>query len=797
MARGRRLAAGLQIVRSVLLCFSGALLLAGSRAAAEEIVPGLMERDIVLEPNLPKQVKVAIGQAKFLNFRCNGGPADVVISLSTYAEHADPLLFLSLNPAVTPSFKSHDASSFGQWREDAAGDHYVIAKAVSPKGGILGLVNMRHFAGEELNGILSIHCTFIVAFDTLFWDHLRSSAVCPWGRSQQDPPQQDFCSGNGQCTQHGVCSCDGDHVGPACEHLKSDMVVAAEGKYRFKVATGRYQYFRVRVPPRFQGGFLEVRTESEQPLVVLVRGDDLPTKTNYELSNFDDWVNAQNTSLLKYKVDAPIAPPTAEGGHYSPYTGMPQGETPEGADTGRRLSWAEGAPVTSWASLFSRAWQDRTVDLEVRGEAEVASELLRRRQPQSAAPRTLQGPQGLLNPSQVVCPRLPAKSAETCRAQSFGICQAKCMTCVSCTKESSDGCSSACDACVSPGCINTLALCAGDVSCKGPEAMQCEAGCGSCMTCFDSNDANCQGCQCCIDCLPVAAKCSGMSKQPADQYNRFVFVGVYNHRRFKSDRDLVHAVADISLKADPNFGQMPSSWIADLYNPFQDMRSYRITKGPIYPDGEQFIYELDLNGFAQTVHEQVRLYHDRVTLVFMKNRIGASNMVLRFPAGPNVTHVLSTSRSAPKTLFDFDTEHTRQNAFFEVDARNEPAIWCAVFGAADGFLQVSATSYGEVPSAPVPIGFALVCVFGLLCALLVLGVIYGGAQKLGERFGLGPTVPLTDRLANWGLARGNPHESTASLTRSGSLSGYVGSEVIDRSVEDQYLHRGGIGDDGI
>ena len=37
------------------------------------------------------------------------------------------------------------------------------------------------------------------------------------------------------------------------------MVVAAEGKYRFKVATGRYQYFRVRVPPRFEGGFLEAR----------------------------------------------------------------------------------------------------------------------------------------------------------------------------------------------------------------------------------------------------------------------------------------------------------------------------------------------------------------------------------------------------------------------------------------------------------------------------------------------------------------------------------------------------------
>merc|ERR1740138_2009823 len=157
-----------------------------------------------------------------MRFSCMGGPADVMISLTTYMERADPLLFLSLDPDRPPSFQQHDATSFGQWREDSKGDHYVIAKGVNPRGGILGLVNMRHFAEEEIDGILKIRCNFIVAFDTLFWDHLRSTSLCPMGSApvakgsslQPSTVSDEFCSGHGRCLKHGVCDCDGDHTGP-------------------------------------------------------------------------------------------------------------------------------------------------------------------------------------------------------------------------------------------------------------------------------------------------------------------------------------------------------------------------------------------------------------------------------------------------------------------------------------------------------------------------------------------------------------------------------------------------------
>jgi len=781
----------------MLLCCCGGAFLT-PRLVGAQLVPQLLEMDVVLAPSEPYQVRVGIGQAKFLRFSCMGGPADVVISLSTYSERADPLLFLSLNPNEPPSFQQHDASSFGQWREDAAGDHYVIAKAVSPRGGILGLVNMRHFAGEEMDGILSIHCTFIVAFDTLFWDHLRSSAVCPVGGRLEAGHliQADtFCSGHGQCGKHGICECDGDFTGPACQHSKSDIFVEAEDRYRFKVATGHYQYFRVRVPPRFPGGYLQVKAESMQPLVILVRSDDLPTKSNFELSNFDDWVNRRNTSVMKYKVTSSdgIA---GVGGPYSAF-GPSHGEGIFGVTTpspaiGRRTSEAFGDvdEVTSWADLFRHVRHGNA--------GSVLSKDAQRQEdaPDWDSPRLSRA---LADSSSVDCPEMaPSTNSPACMTPSFAQCQASCMRCVGCVKGGKDdrGCTAACNACVSPGCINTLALCAGNVSCMGPQAMRCEAGCGRCMACFDSNDRGCGGCHCCIGCLPLAAKCSVMQQQPAE-YNRFVFVGIYNHRRYFNDRNVVDATATISLTADPHFEreELPSSWVADLYDPFHDIRSLEITQRQVYPDGEQYIYELHISSF-EMLRLEVRLYHDRMTLLHIQNSARANNMVLEFISGPNITHVLSSTRAAPKTFFDFDMVHTQVQRRVAIQANGQPSLWCAIFGAADGYVQISAKTTGDSASTPLPIGFALVCVFALMVGLMVLGVIYGGAQKLGEKLGMDPTVPLSERFAC--LVRNqNPHESTASLTRAGSLQGYIGSDVIDRSVEDQYLHRGGIGDDGI
>merc|ERR1719410_390889 len=219
------------------------------------------------------------------------------------------------------------------------------------------------------------------------------------------------------------------------------------------------------------------------------------------------------------------------------------------------------------------------------------------------------------------------------------------------------------------------------------------------MACFDSNDRGCGGCRCCIGCLPLAAKCSLMEQQPAE-YNRFVFVGIYKHRRFLFDGGTVNATATISLTADPNFEreELPSSWVADLYDPFHDIRSLEITQQKVYPDGEQFIYQLRLPP-SEEVRLEVRLYHDRMTLLHLQNIASGNDMVLEFRNGPNITHVLQSSRAAPKTFFDFDIVPTQVSRRVKITASSpsssSSSIWCAIFGAADGYVQITAKSLQE------------------------------------------------------------------------------------------------------
>lgn len=686
------------------------------------MVPAMLER-AVLAPGAPHQVRVGIGEAKFLSFNCLGGPADVVITLSTYAERADPLLILSLNAQDRPNFEKHDASSFRQWREDDSGDHYVVAKGVSPEGGVLGLVNLRHFAAEELDGILSIQCTFIIAFDGLFWHHLRSTEVCPSGGAHkvgQVLQPASLCSGRGRCVDHGVCQCDGDAAGAACEHKKNDIVTAAEGRYRFALDTGHYQYLRVRVPSEFPGGYLEVKVWSDRPVVVLLRSDALPTKSNFETSNFDDWVNKRNNSRLRFQV------PSSDG--RSPLLMVP----------GRQLQETCAEPG-------------------------------------------------------------PLLTSPACKTQGFLECQANCRHCVNCVK-GKDGaeCNQACENCVAPRCVETLGLCAGNVSCMGTEALHCAQRCGGCMACMDSNDGDCAKCHCCISCLPVAAKCKQLQPSVQEQ-DRYVFVGIYNHRRYFNDIHVVHAMTDVSLKLDPSYAQteLPSSWLADLYDPFADISGLVGALGeaqsPVYPQGEQFIYQIaPLSG--RLLRQQVRIYRDRMTLLSIRAGAGAQ-LALKFGPGPNVTHVLVATNAPPKTLFDFDSAPTPVQGRPLNIIGGPLGAWVALFGEEGGYITVAIWSQEDSLQA-VPVGFALVCVLGLLAVVLVLGAIYGSSQSIGERLGLDGLVPLGERL--WCLvSRSNPHESTAALTRETSMSGFVSSDVIDRTVEDQYLHRGGMGDDGI
>eukprot|EP00747_Dinoflagellata_sp_TGD_P223396 gnl/TRDRNA2_/TRDRNA2_94971_c0_seq1.p1 gnl/TRDRNA2_/TRDRNA2_94971_c0~~gnl/TRDRNA2_/TRDRNA2_94971_c0_seq1.p1 ORF type:complete len:824 (+),score=125.52 gnl/TRDRNA2_/TRDRNA2_94971_c0_seq1:114-2474(+) len=732
-------------------------------AQAQSIPPGLLET-AVLAPNQPYHAVIGIGQAKFLRFSCMGGPADAVLSLRSYSEHSDGLLLMSLNPDQPPTFRQHSASSYDQWQEDTAGARYVLARGVGPRGGIVGVVNMKHFAGqvkrvggadllhraiddtaEVLDAILSIRCSYMVAIDGLFWDHLRSNEVCPIGDDKDTMSQGggDWCSGHGRCISHGVCECDGDRTGPACESEKTDLVVQANGRYRFQLATGRYRYFRIRVPAKFRGGYLKVEVTSEAPLVLLVRADGLPTKSKFDLSNFDDWVNQRNSSSLKFKVD-----PGSGAGV---------------ARAGRRMA---------------------SIDSVYDAIDEVPAET-----------RELAFDQSTVSAS---CPVAPQWSGPMCSKPDFSSCESNCMHCIECVEmhKRDDACVDECKTCVQDRCMDMFAQCAGDLDCGGTESDTCEEQCDGCMSCMSSNDADCSHCECCQGCLPWAAKCGKLSQEESKEPPRFVFVAIFNHRWYHNDREIVDAMAQIKLTEDTVFyerEQLPKSWIGDLYDPFQSMSELDDTQRQVYPQGKQFIYNIQLSS-GEPRHLEVSLFRDRLTLVRIHTTTDRREVDVSFTSGDKITHVLTSSVASPKTLFDFDQVHLQdgqeqqQLRFYS----GKSYIWCALFGAVDGHAELSLRNIGDVPPPPLPMGFVLVFLVSVTGVLAVLWCIYNGASRVGEQV-VQIAAPLSERFAS--LVRSARENEESGLL--GSCGSYRGSDVIDRSVEDRYLHRGGFGDDGI
>lgn len=312
------------------------------------------------------------------------------------------------------------------------------------------------------------------------------------------------------------------------------------------------------------------------------------------------------------------------------------------------------------------------------------------------------------------------------------------------------------------------------------------------MACMDSSDRDCKNCECCLDCLPMAAKC-GVLAHPSATQQHYIFVGVYNHGLNK-----VNALTDVILKLDPQFAQtdLPSSWLADLYDPFRDLTKVaNAGGGEVYPEGEQFIYELS-PGDGEEVQEQVRIFRDRMTLLHIPNSDWAEVMHLSF-TGSNITHILVSTHTAPKTLFDFNSfQQVTPGRPQEIRAEGEPALWCAIFGGADGWANVRASKTPD-PSLELPLSSSATCIIGFLVLLLVVTCLYG-TQTFGECMGLDDPTPVWERLWCF-VTRQAPHEQTMSLTaaRSDSL-GFVSSDAIDRTIEDQFLHRGGmIRDDGI
>eukprot|EP00928_Gymnodinium_smaydae_P018427 TRINITY_DN17011_c1_g4_i1.p1 TRINITY_DN17011_c1_g4~~TRINITY_DN17011_c1_g4_i1.p1 ORF type:complete len:834 (-),score=105.22 TRINITY_DN17011_c1_g4_i1:72-2549(-) len=759
--------------------------------------PRHVDSHLVLNPSEPVRVKVAIGEAKYFRYNCMTGPADVVVSLYTYEETSDPILVLSVDPRVVPTLQNNKAVSDMQWRDDSPGHHNVLARAVGPKGGVVGVLNTRYFAGEELNAVLSLRCAAIVTFDALFWDHLRSSAVCPVGRlasvglsGSSTPDQGTFCSGRGRCEKYGVCECDGAFTGPACEHGKADLVVRSSGRKTFEISTGKYEYFRVRVPRDFAGGVLRVSTNSDVPIVVLAQMDSLPTKSKFATSNFDAWLSGQLHSEVYLKV-----PPGVDAPHTSHVPLVPA----SGRAWKRRL-------LESSNTTLARALQASLVNSD---ETALSAPL----------------------DADVLCPQFTPATEPLCHGKGYTECEDCCRRCLECPGGPSDeSCGTACTLCQSSWCSQKLMACASSESCRGTRAQECAANCGGCLACLDSNDLRCGNCGCCTSCLPLGAKC-GLTDLADHEYEPYAFVGVFNHRHFYNERASAHVDVNITLVSRQEGGgtfpeeNAPDHWIANLYDPFHDLRSLSMTQHDKYPDGERFLYDLVVQE-GKTTHTSVRVFRDRLTLLHVLGVPAGRHVEMDF-GDTSLTHVLTSSVAAPKTFFDFDNMLVPSNKE-KLRIGGGRKLWIALFAGRDASVQVNAhvglsgrgvviaPPQGALPhggnsdGASVPVepdeqlgadatsssGPSALGVLATLCCLMVFCTTYGNSSKFRERLRTDdPNAPLSERIT--GLLTGSrPHESTASLTRAQSLSGFAGDDM-DPSVEAEYLNRGGFGDDGI
>lgn len=688
--------------------------------------PGLLERDaagdVVLSPKEPYHAVVGVGRAKFVRYSCSGNPSDAVIFLSTLVNDADPLLIVSENPDAPPSLASHHASSVHQWREDVEGRRWLVVRNIGPRGGILGIVNMRHFATSALDAVLQVRCATVIAFDSLFWSHLHTSHICPTGALPLEPGNAPsgslFCSGHGVCEHFDLCVCDRGYLGEACEHHTTDLVVNSSGRYRFPLAGGSYEYYRVRVPKSFPGGYLQVESISDTPLVILVQNDVLPSKGQFELSNFHDWVNHRTLSTLKFKVNS---------GQKSRV---------------RDLGWAGG-------------------------------------------PR---------------CPELlglaPLGDQPPCGHDHLGLCTAACQNCFEC--DSGHSCGAACGLCKSHDCTTRLRACAGSVPCDGAVAQTCENDCDGCGDCAEKNDAECHRCTCCTPCMPIVAKCTRFDWPSSS----VVYVGILNHRRYFNDSATALADISIALRADPDFVPDAASELAALYDPFRDFASIERTQRPAYEDSERLLFHVLLAAPQKggPVYESLTLNvrRDHITLLHLTGEAlnFGGRVAVSFAADAAVAHVLTASRAAPRTLFDFDgappwaLEDGRRS--FLLEASGQASIWCAFFGLADTVVAVQLRAVHPVgrasqaaPSLAASHPLASHCAialshFGALLAPFAFALVLVAIAAEARRRALGLS-----------------EEGTAAGPRGGLLSTTADDELLSAAPPGWHPNRGGIGDDGL
>eukprot|EP00927_Polykrikos_kofoidii_P055186 TRINITY_DN49475_c0_g1_i1.p1 TRINITY_DN49475_c0_g1~~TRINITY_DN49475_c0_g1_i1.p1 ORF type:complete len:725 (-),score=92.78 TRINITY_DN49475_c0_g1_i1:93-2267(-) len=276
----------------------------GSTIWEQNAMPQL-EGDGFLTPTQNQIVRAASGKAVLIKAKCPAGPADMMVTFSTFLD-INPLLVISLDVlGETINYNNILATSMAHWKGDARGNHYTIAKGVPPEGAIVGLANPGVFGqGDEVEGELSIKCSSVMAFDPLFFHHVMTEGLCPVGYESSVPTSTQqiraACSRQGICLPTGDCKCNLGFVGAACEHSTSDMVGSGTQEFELSIPSGEWRYFRVTVPPGYAKGMLRVGSFSDYPLVVLVKEGEIPTTSSFDLSNFGDWLSQRTVTMVSY-----------------------------------------------------------------------------------------------------------------------------------------------------------------------------------------------------------------------------------------------------------------------------------------------------------------------------------------------------------------------------------------------------------------------------------------------------------------------------------------------------------------
>ncbi|CAD7970265.1 unnamed protein product [Amoebophrya sp. A120] len=589
----------------------------------------------VLTPDTPVRVELSPGDSAQLHFRCLGAPADAEISLETFEENADPVLVLVDPNAPAERLSQGLATSFQDWLDDSSHAHRVRAKNVPSAGARVLLANVNQMAAEVLDAEVRIRCSYLLAYDFLFWNHLQSDKLCPAGRSTTrsgaasrtsfsrasageggvastaaagwktdadygvvlsaaegspavgSPPTSSFCSNQGTCEEDGICRCDAAHTGLACEHEKHDLLLA-KGVYPIdNLWSGQYRYFRIRLPERYRGGYLDVHVKSTYPIAVLYSTEKFPTKAEFQDSNFAEWLMRKNVQHLRFAI--PPSFDASEETNNGPFTHdikdfdhhdtAPDGDERPSVDssvmmqcpseldfvdekTGGRemcpdpfgkVKYCEdecmkcvqcNAEVPSSAAGLggqepALPGSTRSSAPDLGSESSAEDEALDQHAPydRTAGDTALRGRQRRAVLRDLLIRR---RSGRGLRGEGGGQRQDEFNAPFSSSAAPTCGSpanNKACAMCIE--CVPVLQKCGKNLSCRDDTiSRSCSQNCATCSTeCAVANERECEQCGCCKKCLPWGMVCAGTPLESATVAvpEEYAYLAVYNHRLYYSD----------------------------------------------------------------------------------------------------------------------------------------------------------------------------------------------------------------------------------------------------------------------